>query len=439
MTRRFLQLLLPLLVCAVARAATFDEALAAKRAGDHARAIELFRQLDAAQPGNPEVLFHLGTVQGWAGRHEEALATFGRAIALAPADTDIRLGYGRVLAWAGKLARAEAVFRAVLAEQPGNPDALNMLGRVLTWQRQLDAAATVFDHILATAPSNTDALIGQGDLERLQERFAEARSFYQRALELEPESGDIRQRLATVRGAGRWRLDAGYEISAFDGRTRQDWQGWDVALRYKLDRRSGVSGSYERARRFGQLDEQFTLGFDRRYTDRASAYARVSATPSATFFARRSLAAGGAWRARNASERGGATLLVADYRAAGFASGTVHSLWAGATQPLTSRYALTAKVLATRNLNDRWTGGWQLRLDGEPSDNWRWHAGYADSRESLSSTVFDFMRDLRTRTFFGGVSHAFSSTLGVRVDLTRESIDGVPDRRAIHVGLTTRF
>jgi YaiO family outer membrane protein len=314
-----------------------------------------------------------------------------------------------------------------------------MLGRVLTWQRQLDAASEVFGNILTTAPSNADALIGQGDIERLQERFTEARSLYQRALAIEPDSADIRQRLATVKGAGRWRLDAGFEVSAFSGGTREDWRGWDVALRYSVDRRTGLSGGYERARRFGLVDEQFTIGLDRRFTDRASAYARLSATTAADFFARRSLAAGGVWRARNASEAWGVTLLLADYRAADFGIGTAHSLWIGATQYLTSRLALTAKVLGTRNLNDRWTGGWQLRLDGEPSDDWRWYLGYADSHESLSSTVFDFTRDLRTRTAFGGLYHSFNSTLGVRTDLTYESTESVPDRRAIHVGLTTRF
>lgn len=420
-------------------APTFDEALAAKRTGDHARAIALFEQLAAAEPGNAEVLFHLGTVQGWTGRYDDALATFERARTLAPRDTDIRLGYGRVLAWSGKHAHAEAIFRELLVEQPGNLEALNMLGRVLTWQRQFDAASEVFGKILTVAPSNSDALIGQGDIERFQERFAEARAFYTRGLAIEPDSADLQQRLASVRGAGRWRLDVGFEHSAFSGDARDDWQGWEAALRYTLDRRTGVSLGYERARRFNLTDQQYSLGADRRFTDRFNASARLSATPSADFFARRSFAVSGVWRARNASEQWGTTLLLADYRAADFGIGTAHSLWLGATQHVTARVAVTLKSLLTRNLNDDWTTGWQVRLDGEPDDDWRWSLGYADASESLSSTIFDFTRDLRTRTLFGSVYRNFTSTLGVRLDLTHESTEGLPTRNALHVGVTTRF
>lgn len=442
MTPRHTRLLLALLLVAAANlpaAPTFDEALAVKRSGDHARAIALFQELVAAEPGNAEYLFHLGTVQGWAGRYDEALATFERGLQLAPRDTDLRLGQGRVLAWSGKLARAETIFRAILAEQPDNHDALNMLGRVLTWQRQLDAASEVYGNILRSAPSNIDALLGQGDVERLQERFADARSYYERALALEPDSGNIRQRLDSVRGAGRWRLDAGVEFSTFSGDTREDWRGLNAALRYTLDRRGGVSLGYEHARRFGLTDVHYSLGADRRFTDRLSGQLRLGATPGADFLARRALSAGASWRWREADEHHGATYLLADYRAAGFGPGTVHSLWLGATQHFEKRLALTAKVLATRNLNADFTSGWQLRLDGEPADHWRWYLGYADTYESLSSTVFDFTRELRTRAIFVGAYREFSSTLGLRLDLTHEWTVSLPSRNALHVGVVTRF
>lgn len=430
---------LVLAVASGASAATYAEAYAAKQAGDHVRAIELFNQLAVAEPHNTDVLFQLGTVQGWAGRYDDALATFERGLALAPRHTDLRLGYGRVLAWSGKFGRAEAVFRAVLADEPGNLDALNMLGRVLTWQRQLDAAGEVFTNILASAPSNPDALVGQGDVERAQERFTEARALYERAHAIEPDSADIARRLASVQGAGRWRLDAGFEHSDFAGNARDDWQGWNAALRYTLDRRTGLAGGSDHARRFGHTDTQYWLGGDRRFGDRLAAYARLHFTPGADFFARRSLAAGGTWRAREADEHWGATFLLADYRSSDFGIGTAHSLWVGVTQATGRRVAVTGKVLVTRNLNDNWTSGWQLRLDGEPSDQWRWHLGYADTEESLTSTIFDFTREWRTRAVFAGAAREFSSTLGLRLDLTHEWSEGAPDRNGVSLGVVTRF
>lgn len=424
---------------ATAGSATMAEAIAAKRAGEHEKAITLLQALAAQEPGNAEILFHLGSVQGWTGRHDEALRTFERALEIAPQDADLRLGYGRVLAWSGRHERAEKIFRRILAMQPDNLEALNMLGRVLAWQRQLDAAGEVFTNILQSAPSNTDALIGLGDVERLQERFPEASALYERALAIEPGSADIAGRVGNVRRLGRWRLDAGMEISAFSGDTREDWRGINAALRYTVDRRTGINASAEHVRRFGLTDVHYALGADRRFADTLNGQLRFGVTPSADFLARHALSAGLSWRWREASERTGPTLLLADYRHSRFAPGSAHSLWLGLTHYVTGRIALTAKGLGTRNLNGDTTGGWQLRVDHEPSDSWRWYLGYADAHESMSSTVFDFTSDLRTRSLFGGVYHEFSLTRGLRVDLTYEDTVSLPARRAFHVGIVTRF
>lgn len=417
--------------------ATAEEAFAAKQAGDYPRAIALYQELIAAEPADPAHFFQLGTVQGWAGHYDDALATLKRGLALAPADIDMKLALGRVLAWAGQLAQAESVFREVLSTQPGNLDARNMLGRVLSWRRQFTAAEEEFDRILVDAPANTDALIGRGDVEKYQQRFDDARRYYERAAVTDPTSRDIQRLLASVRRAGRWRLDAGVEFSTFDDHARSDWSGGDAALRYAVNKRTGVSLGAEWAERFDLRDSQYTLGADRRFSDSLAGYARLSATPSADFFAKHMIAAGGTWRARQGDARLPATTLLADYRTATYGPGTAHSLWLGVSQDTTHRMAVTAKWLATRNLNDHWTNGWLVQLEGEPADDWRWQLGYADSTESLASTVFDFTLAQRTRALFAGVYHEFSPAFGLRLDVTREW--STVDRKAVHAGLTTRF
>jgi YaiO family outer membrane protein len=428
-----------LFIAAPVRGATLEQALAAKQAGHHAEAAAMLEQLSAEHANDADILFQLGTVEGWLGRYDAALATFERGLRLAPTDLDLRLGYGRVLAWSGRLPQAEAIFRALVAEHPENLEAANMLGRVLAWQRQLDAAEAIFAEILHRDPRNTDALIGAGDVRRMQERFAEARDFYARAQKIEPDSADIRQRIESVQHAGPWRIDVGWEYSTFSGHTRDDWHGWDAALRYALDERTGIALALERAHRFGFDDTQWTAALDRRFNDDWSAYLRLSATPHADFFAKHMTAFGAAWRVRRGDTHLLATILLADFRSATYAPGTARSLWLGATQYLNARVSLTGKALFTRNVDGEHTTGWQLRLDGEASDRWRWNLGGADSSESLSSTVFDFTRNLRTRAVFAGVACDFSLTRGVRVDLTREWTASVPTRTAIHVGFTQRF
>ena len=426
-----------LLVAARAWAGPAGDAFAAKQAGDYPRAISLYQNLVAQEPNNPAHLYQLGTVQGWAGQYDDALATLRRGLALTPNDTDMKLAFGRVLAWSGQLALAEGVFRDILATQPSNLDAQNMLGRVLSWRRQFSAAEEVFDHILVQAPANTDALIGRGDVEKYQERFDEARDYYQRASVTDPTSRDILQRIASVRRAGRWRLDAGMEFSTFDDGARDDWYGWDAALRYAIDKKTGVSLGAEWADRFKLRDIQYTLGLDRRLSDDLSGYIRFSATPAADFFAKDTIALGGEWRVREGDKELPATTLLADYRLATYGPGTAHSLWLGVTQNTTHKFSVTGKWLVSRNLNDHWTDGWLVQLDGEPDDRWRWHIGYADTTESLSSTIFDFTSAQRTRALFGGIYYEFSSSFGLRLDLTREW--STVDRSAVHAGFTTRF
>ncbi|MCW5547510.1 MAG: tetratricopeptide repeat protein [Opitutaceae bacterium] len=422
-----------------ASAATREEALAARAAGDYPRAIELFATLLTAAPDDAELHLLLGTVQGWAGRYDDALATLARGLALAPEDTDLQLARGRVLAWSGRLGEAENVFRAILARQPENLEAQNMVGRVLTWRKRYDAAEAVYTNILTVAPSDPDALVGRGDVARFQERYDEARGFYQRALAVDPGSAELARRLAAMRGAGRWRFDGGYEHSFFAGDLRADWSTWHAALRYAADRRTGLALGLEHSRRFGLTDTQITGTVDRRFSDAATGYARLSATPSADFYAEHMLAVGGTWRVRGGEGEHLPLLLLADYRAATYAPGTAHSLWLGVTQYVSGRTALTFKGLVTRNLNRRWTDGWQIRLDREPADHWRWHLAYVDSNESLSSTVIDFTRELRTRAVFGGIYYEFSPVFGVRLDLTHEWAGGLPDRNAVNASLTTRF
>lgn len=422
-----------------APAATREAALAARAAGDYPRAIELFAVLLAAAPDDAELHLLLGTVQGWAGRYDDALLTLERGLGLAPLDTDLQLARGRVLAWSGRLGEAEQVFRGILARHPTNLEAQNMVGRVLTWRKRYDAAEAVYANILAAAPSDADALIGRGDVARFQERYDEARGFYERALAVDPGSAELARRLAAMRGAGRWRFDGGYEHSFFAGDLRADWSTWHAALRYAADRRTGLALGLEHSRRFGLTDTQITGTVDRRFSDAATGYARLSATPSADFYAKHMLAAGGTWRVRGGEGEHLPLLMLADYRAATYAPGTAHSLWLGLTQYLSGRTALTARILATRNLNHRWTDGWMLRLDREPADHWRWHLGYVDSNESLSSTVVDFTRELRTRAVFGGIYYEFSPVFGVRLDLTHEWAGGLPDRNAVNASFTTRF
>jgi YaiO family outer membrane protein len=408
--------------------------------GNLTRAESVIQALVAEQPKNPGALGLLGVIQGFEKHYPEAIGSLEQALLLAPTDSELRLNLGRVLGWSGNFGRAAEVVAALVAEQPANLEALNLLGRVLIWQHRFDAAEQTFNQVLAVAPSNTDALLGQGDVQKFQERYDEARRYYEQAQRTDPESAKVKQSLASVHRAGRWRLDVGGGYATYTGdSTQSDWQGWDAALRYAVDKRTGVSLAAAWARRYHLTDEQYTLGLDRRLTDDLFGYARASVTPQADFFAQQLYAAGGEWRIHPASERLAATVLLADVRAATYAPGTAYSCWLGVTQYTKRRVAVTARYLISRNLNEHWTNGWQVRLDGEPTERWRWQVGYSDSKESLSSTIVDYVRELRNCAVFAGVYREFTPSFGVRLDLSHEWSPGTYGRNNLHVGIVTRF
>jgi YaiO family outer membrane protein len=426
-------------IVAAGRPPGLDEALAAKVGGRHAEAESRLRDLAQIHPADREVRLQLGTVQGWLGRHEEALATFEAGLVAWPGDPELRLGRGRILAWMGRLDEAEAVFRGLEAENPGSREVRNMLGRVLAWKRRFDAADAVYAEILAQAPRDTDALVGRGDIQRMQGQLSAARALYEAALAVEPESADIAQRLEGIRRAGAWRLDVGLDFSGFDDPARPDWRGAYAALRRALGPRSGVGAQAEWAERYGARDTQYFLTVDHRFSDAWAATLRLGATPDAAFLARRQLDAGVVWQFREGSPRWPTTELLVDARVADYGPATARSAWIGIAQRLPQRLILTAKGLVSRNLNGRSTGGWQIRLAGEPRESWRWFVGYADSEESFTPSLFELSRDLRTRALFGGVQHDLNPLQSIRADALIERVESGATRRGIHVGFTQRF
>jgi YaiO family outer membrane protein len=437
--KRLCGLVVASVLAAAVRAGPWEDALAAKSAGDYPRAIALLREITGREPHNAQALFQLGTVLGWTHQFDESIAVFQRGLSIAPANLDLRLGYGRVLAWSGHLEPAEQEIRSVLAEAPANVEATIMLARLRAWRRDYDAADAAYRSVLAHTPRQVDALVGLGDLQRWQERYPEALAFYREAEQADPQSAELKQKIAALRGLGRWRLDAGVEGSTFEGHERSDWSGWDASLRYSVDRRTGVSLGGEWARRFGRDDTQYHVGVDRRFSDRVGGYAIASVTPGAEFLARRSLAAGATWKVHDGTVRWPTLLLLGDVRFATYGDHTANTFWLGATQSLPHRLALTVRAGASRNLNGHWTDGWQTRLEGDPTERCHWYAGYADGHESLSSTIYDFIRRQRTQALMFGIYYEIDPSLGVRIDYAHEWTQPAPTRNGCHVGLVRRF
>lgn len=123
----------------------YSQGVAARQAGDTARAIALLQQAVAAEPANSDAQLQLGLAHLAAGHLDEAEAAFRRTLVLAPDYADARIGLARVEQRRGN---AAAALRTLQPIGPGNSDAALLRAQLQTvspayrWQLNVDGSYT---------------------------------------------------------------------------------------------------------------------------------------------------------------------------------------------------------------------------------------------------------------------------------------------------------
>lgn len=130
-------------------APTYEEGVAARRAGDTARAISILRQVTAAQPENADAHLQLGLALLAAGKLDDAEASFRRTLAIAPAYEDASIGLARVAQRRGDRA---AALQALEPVSPANGDAAGLRSQLAAdtpanyrWQLNLDTSYSALE------------------------------------------------------------------------------------------------------------------------------------------------------------------------------------------------------------------------------------------------------------------------------------------------------
>jgi len=140
----------------------FSLAASLERSGRFDRAVSMFKSMIAREPDNGIALNYLGYMYADSGIHlEESLELIGRALRDEPDNGAYLDSYGWALFRLGRLNEAESEIRKALASLQSDP--------------------TIHDHL--------------GDILAAQGRKDEAATHWRKALELEPESAEIRQKL----------------------------------------------------------------------------------------------------------------------------------------------------------------------------------------------------------------------------------------------------
>jgi tetratricopeptide (TPR) repeat protein len=101
----------------------YEEAVAARQAGDPALAATLLRRVIEGEPGNADAQLQLGLSLLALGQLDEAEAAFGRTLAIAPAYADAQIGLARIAQRRGDRRRALALLEQI---DPANREAAEL-------------------------------------------------------------------------------------------------------------------------------------------------------------------------------------------------------------------------------------------------------------------------------------------------------------------------
>ncbi|XP_005500376.2 protein O-mannosyl-transferase TMTC1 [Columba livia] len=183
-----------------------------------------------------EVLSPLGALYYNTGRYEEALQVYREAASLQPLNKEIRLALAQVLAMMGRMKEAEKMTNHILSEdaeclecyrllsaiyskqehyakaleaiekafqlKPKDPKVISELfftkGNQLREQNLLDKAFESYKQAVELNPDQAQAWMNMGGIEHIKGSYVTARGYYEKALQLVPNSKLLKENLAKL-------------------------------------------------------------------------------------------------------------------------------------------------------------------------------------------------------------------------------------------------
>ena len=165
-------------------------ALEHHQAGRLQAAEQIYRQILAAEPQQPDALHLLGVLLFQTGHHAAAIEHIGRAIALKADVASFHCNLGEAYRALGKLPEAEACYHRALELMPGSAEAHSNLGATMADQGELEEAVSCFRRALALKPEFAAAHFNLGNTLKRQAKLDDAIACYRRALELNPRHAE---------------------------------------------------------------------------------------------------------------------------------------------------------------------------------------------------------------------------------------------------------
>ncbi|XP_050604477.1 protein O-mannosyl-transferase TMTC1 isoform X5 [Macaca thibetana thibetana] len=183
-----------------------------------------------------EILSPLGALYYNTGRYEEALQIYQEAAALQPSQRELRLALAQVLAVMGQTKEAEKMTNHIVSEETGCLECYRLLSAIYSKQENHDKALDVIEKALQLKPKDpkviselfftkgnqlreqnlldkafesyrvavqlnpdqAQAWMNMGGIQHIKGKYVSARAYYERALQLVPDSKLLKENLAKL-------------------------------------------------------------------------------------------------------------------------------------------------------------------------------------------------------------------------------------------------
>jgi superkiller protein 3 len=176
----------------------YDEALADFRAGNYADAAELFRNVEATDPGATNALLFAAKALVHLDKFSEAEAALRRYLATHTDSAEALYLLGYVLNRQNRPADSLAVYTKAAARQPPTGDDLKIVGLNYVLLYDYTSAIHWLEKAVELDPKNHEAWYFVGRAYYTQSRIPEAEAAFERALELNPSDVKAENNLGLV-------------------------------------------------------------------------------------------------------------------------------------------------------------------------------------------------------------------------------------------------
>jgi tetratricopeptide (TPR) repeat protein len=179
--------------------AILKRSVQAHREGDLVAAEAGYRDVLAAQPGNPDATHYLGMVAYQRGKLDRAMRLLGEAARARPDDPAILANLGLLLRALGQTAHAERVLTRSLELKPEQAEAWLSLAQIRSAAGRMEEAMICYRKVLEFSPASGRARLGLGRQLAAKRRFDEAATILEEGLTLDPSNPELQLELAQSR------------------------------------------------------------------------------------------------------------------------------------------------------------------------------------------------------------------------------------------------